>query len=124
MSGNGLVGLETCISNYILRKKSAHREGQTGVQACVYTHTYTQIRIKTTLFLFSQTDNYSYVYFGNEIGLLDRGLRQNNDFTKYDFQLLHNLFNHAFTSVKNTLYFHHVSNTLQLHVLLKLQRNE
>lgn len=51
---------------------------------CVHTHTYTQIRIKTTLFLFSQTDNYSYVYFGNEVGLLERGLQQDNDFTKYD----------------------------------------
>lgn len=55
MSRTGFVGLETCISNYILRKKSEHREGQTGVQACVYTHTHKiESKDKATPFLFSQ----------------------------------------------------------------------
>lgn len=58
----------------------------TGVQACARTHTHTHTlepKDKTTPF-FVFSDNYSYVYFGNELGLLNRGLQQDDDFTKCD----------------------------------------
>lgn len=82
MPGIGLTDLENVIPNYILGKESKidiETDRQVHELMCTHTHK-SESDEKTNPFF----NNNNYVYFGKVIGLLNRGLQQDNDFTKRD----------------------------------------